>query len=91
MVASATTLVAIAALLMLWVRPARHAHDAGGAGASATAAARMPTSWLSRPSDPLIGPITVEHAGDASARLDYIFADRLDGFRERRLARGGLP
>ena len=38
----------------------------------------------------LVGPIARDHAGDASARIDYIFADRLDGFRERRLSpRGG--
>jgi hypothetical protein len=36
-----------------------------------------------------VGPIARDRADDASARLDAIFADRLDGFRERRLARGG--
>jgi hypothetical protein len=51
-------------------------------------AAPRPASWLSRPTDPLIGPIPRERDGDASARIDYIFADRLDGFRERRLSRG---
>ncbi len=28
-------------------------------------------------------------AGDASSRIDYIFADRMDGYRDRRLSRGG--
>lgn len=86
-VAATSSLVAIAAIMMLWLRPSTHR----AAGRSAAAAARIPTSWTSRPSDPLIGPIARDHAGDASARLDYIFADRLDGYRERRLARGGLP
>ncbi len=48
------------------------------------ATASIPASWKSRPSDALIGPIAREHAGDAAARLDYIFADRLDAYRERR-------
>ena len=51
--------------------------------------ARVPTSWTSRPADPLIGPIAREHAGDASTRIDTIFADRLDGYRERELAAEG--
>ncbi|MDQ3371012.1 MAG: hypothetical protein M3680_36805, partial [Myxococcota bacterium] len=55
------------------------------------AAAAPPTSWTSRPADPLIGPIPRDEAGNASARIDYIFADRLDGYRQRRLEtkRGG--
>ena len=91
-IAGASTLVAAAAIAMLWIRAPKPAAPV----ASAAAAAR-PASWTSRPTDPLIGPIPRERAGDASARLDYIFADRLDGFRERRLsratsgARGGQP
>jgi hypothetical protein len=51
---------------------------------------RRPTAEpLSRPSDALIGPIEREQAGDASARLDTIFADRLDLYRERRWSRHG--
>jgi hypothetical protein len=52
--------------------------------------AALPESYKSRPADPLIGPIGRDHAGDASARLDTIFADRLDGYRELRM-RGGKP
>lgn len=81
LVAGTTTLVAAAALLLLWLRP----HQ------TTTIATQVPLSWKSRPSDPLIGPIARERAGDASARIDYIFADRLDGYRERRLSRGGSP
>jgi hypothetical protein len=91
-IAGASTLVAAAAIAMLWIRAPKPA-----APVASTAAAARPASWTSRPTDPLIGPIPRERAGDASARLDYIFADRLDGFRERRLsratsgARGGQP
>jgi hypothetical protein len=67
------------------------------AGAPVAEAAELPARWLSRPADPLIGPIARERAGDASGRIDHIFADRLDGFRERRMTprasgpRGGKP
>jgi hypothetical protein len=50
-----------------------------------------PTSWTSRPSDALIGPNERDADDRASDRIDYIFADRLDGYRERRLVRGGTP
>jgi hypothetical protein len=84
LIAGTTTLVAAAALLLLWLRP-------HGARDVTTSAQQVPLTWKSRPSDPLIGPIARERAGDASARIDYIFADRLDGYRERRLSRGGSP
>jgi hypothetical protein len=80
LVTAATTLVAAAALAALWLRtpvPAP-AHRAA-----------LPAEWTSRPADSLVGPIGRDHAGDASARIDAIFADRLDGFRGRRLAYGG--
>jgi len=41
---------------------------------------------LARSADALVGHITREHAGEASARIDIIFADRLDGYRERQFA-----
>ncbi len=84
-IASASTAVAAAAILMLWLRtPSERVID------------RAPTSWMSRPADPLIGRIEQRRdlataAGEASDRIDYIFADRLEGFRERRLSRGGKP
>ena len=78
----ASTLVAAAALVALWLRaPVRVAP---------AVQAEIPTTWKSRPADPLVGEITREHADDASTRIDAIFADRLDGYRERRL-RGGKP
>jgi hypothetical protein len=83
-IAAASTLVAAAAILLLWLRVPPTTV------VQAPQAAAVPTSWTSRPADPLIGPIAREHAGDASSRIDYLFADRLDGFRERRLS-GGKP
>ena len=81
-VAGASTLVAAAAVAMLWLRtPA----------AVGPASAGVPAEWTSRPADALVGPIARDRAGDASSRIDAIFADRLDGFRARRLARGGKP
>jgi hypothetical protein len=80
-VAGASALVAAAAVLALWLRvPAPLS--------VAVEAAATPASWTSRPADPLVGPIDRARAGEASARIDYLFADRLDGYRERRLARG---
>jgi hypothetical protein len=79
-VAATSSLVAAAAIVLLFLRPApRH-----------TAAAQaLPTAWTSRPTDPLFGPIDRARDADASTRIDTIFADRLDGFRDRQLARGG--
>jgi len=79
-VAATTSLVAAAAVILLLVRPAPH-----------QAAAALPTAWTSRPADPLFGPIERDRAGDASTRIDTIFADRLDGYRDHQLARGGRP
>jgi hypothetical protein len=79
----ASTLVAAAALVALWLRaPARVAPQ--------PARAEVPATWRSRPADALVGEFRREAAGNASARLDTIFADRLEGFRERRLT-GGKP
>ncbi len=81
-VAAASMLVAAAAIL-LWLRAPRQI-------TVTTVRAAVPETWKSRPADPLVGPIGREHAGEASARLDAIFADRLEGYRERRL-QGGKP
>ncbi len=85
-IAAASTIVAAAAVLLFWLRnPAQPTH------APETAQSAVPMQWKSRPADPLIGPIAREHVGDASTRIDTIFADRLDGYRERTLARGRKP
>jgi hypothetical protein len=69
--------VAAAAVLVLLLRPAPRPE--------------MPAELRSRPSDPLIGEIPPERAGDAVSRIDTIFADRLDGYRQLSLGRGGRP
>jgi hypothetical protein len=84
-IAGASVLVAAAAVLLVWLRAPERAP------ATAAADPAVPVSWTSRPTDSLIGPISAERAGDASTRIDAIFADRLDGYRERRLARGRKP
>ena len=87
-VTAMTTAIAAAAVLVLWLRAPRTQY------VDKPAVAKLPETWRSRPVDPLIGPIARESAGDASSRIDYIFADRLDGYRDRRLsgrARGGKP
>ena len=82
LVAVASTVVAVAALALLMVRPARKTEAPAPAPV-----AELPDEQRSRPADALIGIIPQERAGDASSRVDAIFADRLDGYRE--LARGG--
>jgi hypothetical protein len=86
-IAGASTLVAAAAIAMLWLR------TPGGSGRAPSLARRaeVPEEWTSRPADLLVGPIARDRSGDAGSRIDTIFADRLDGFRSRRLARGGKP
>ncbi len=79
-IACTSTVVAAAAIAMLWLR---------GPAPQAPVAAQLPIEQTSRPADPLIGPIAHEHAGDASARIDTIFADRLEGYRSRKLGTRG--
>ena len=83
-IVAAASLVAAAAAIVLWLSAPKHA---------SVAAAQLPTAWTSRPADPLIGVIAKERAGEASTRIDTIFADRMDGYRDRRLSRvtGGKP
>ena len=83
-VAAGATLVAAAAILLLWLRGPEKVYLPTNTGETAS----IPTTWKSRPADPLIGPIARENVGDASNRIDAIFADRLDGYRERQFARG---
>jgi hypothetical protein len=78
-ITGASTLVAAAAMLVLWLRAPEKRVEV-------IETAQTPTSWTSRPADPLIGPIAREDAGNASERIDYLFADRLEGYRERRLS-----
>jgi hypothetical protein len=79
-VAGVATVVAAAAVLLAITRSPDGAR-------TPPPAASVPEHHLSRPADPLVGVIPQERAGDAAARIDAIFADRLDGYRE--LAFGG--
>ena len=85
-VAATSTMVAAAAVVLLWVRTPK---QAATPVAPVAAQHDTPEHWRSRPVE-LPGPIAREKSGDAISRIDYIFADRLEGFRERRL-RGGKP
>lgn len=79
-ITGASVAVAAAAVAVLWLRaPARPAAPAQPEVTYVT-----PTRWTSRPADAVVGPIDRDRAGDAAARIDDIFADRLDGYRERR-------
>lgn len=77
-VAGVSTAVALAAVMLLWLRPAKRV-EVEGAGAAA--ALKLPMEMRSRPADALIGKIDRANAADASTRIDTIFADRLDGYR----------
>ena len=82
-VASVSSAVAAAAIAMLVLRtPPRAAQPT---------AAVVPLEERSRPTDSLFGPIARDRAGDATSRIDTIFADRLDGYRDRELGRGVKP
>ena len=48
---------------------------------------RLGVANTSRPADPLIGIIARKDAGRASERLDVLFADRMDGYRDLTLRR----
>jgi hypothetical protein len=84
-IVAATSMAVAAAAILLWLSGPRHVIELR------PTAAALPENWTSRPTDPLIGPIAREHAADASARIDTIFADRLDGYREIRLRGGTKP
>jgi hypothetical protein len=81
----ASTLVAAAALAALWLR------TPSSPSRSAVAPAAPLPEWRSRSADSLVGPIGRAEAAGAGARIDAIFADRLDGFRALRLAQRGEP
>lgn len=79
LVAGTTTAIAAAAVAALWLRAPRQV--------TVSATPPVPTHWRSRPADALIGEIQRDAAGEAAARLDSIYSDRLDGFREATLFR----
>lgn len=71
-IVTGTSMLVAAAAVVLWIRVPRPSRQSA-----------LPENQTMRPTDPLIGPIPHEH-GDTTARIDTIFADRLDGFRDRR-------
>lgn len=81
-VASVSSAVAAAAIALLVLRTPPRA---------AAPTAEVPVDQRSRPADSLFGPIARDRAGDATTRIDTIFADRLDGYRDRELGRGSKP
>lgn len=82
LVAGGSMVVAAAAVLMLVLRPTPPTAPA--------AKTNVPLAWQSRPADPLIGAIDRAQAGNAAARIDAIYADRLDGYRNARYAQAGV-
>ncbi len=85
-IAAVSSAVAAAAIALLIVRTPPRTAPAPTAGV-----APLPIDQRSRPTDSLFGPIARDRAGDATSRIDTIFADRLDGYRDRELGRGGKP
>jgi hypothetical protein len=86
-IAISSAAVAAAAVVMLVAGVGVRSSDRATAPAAAAATTKkIPDHWRSRPADDLIGAIPKEKSGDAATRIDAIFADRLDGYRERTLA-----
>lgn len=96
-IATASSLVAAAAIAVLVFRKPVVIQPQVGRAA-------VPIEWKSRSADSLIGKIENECQGkgavdcareatlSTNARIDHIFADRLEGYRERLLERpGGKP
>jgi hypothetical protein len=79
--AAAASMVAVAAVALLWLRAPQQVVVSG--------AAAVPPQWRSRPADPLVGEIQREAAADAAARIDSIYSDRMDGYRDATLLRRG--
>ncbi len=77
--------VAAAAAVILAIRPPPPAP------LPSAAQAEVPITQQSRPADPLIGEIPRAASGDARARMDVIYADRLAGYRSVLFRRGGRP
>src|SRR5688572_1809891 len=79
----AVAAVAAAAAVFFAIRPP------AGRAPEVAAPAEIPVTQRSRPADTLIGEIPRSASGDASARMDVIYADRLAGYRSVILSRGG--
>jgi len=77
-IAAVSSAVAAAAVVLLVIHPPAR---------TVAARAPIPEAERSRPADDLVGAIARERSGDAATRIDAIYADRLDGYRELALAR----
>jgi hypothetical protein len=77
------SLAAAAAVVLFVTRPAE---DTGKPEAT-LAPLRVDTINTSRPADPLVGVISRSDSGRARERMDIIFADRMDGYRDLYLRR----
>ena len=84
-ITAVSSLVAAAAIAVLAVRGPQRVT------VSETAPVRAPIEWTSRPTDALVGAIAQQASAAAGTRIDSIFDDRLEGYRERNLSRGGRP
>ena len=82
------TALSAAAVLALWLARPTPKHLG-----RTTEAPSLPLGQRSRPADPLVGIIARADSHRASARIDAIYADRLDGYRtlnlSAKLPRGG--
>ncbi|HTE55523.1 MAG TPA: hypothetical protein VK698_31935 [Kofleriaceae bacterium] len=78
------SLAAAAAVVLFVTRPAE---ELAAPRAAIARPIRLSVSNTSRPADPLIGIIARRDAGSASERLDVLFSDRMDGYRDLRLRR----
>ncbi|MEZ4360379.1 MAG: hypothetical protein R3B48_09375 [Kofleriaceae bacterium] len=83
LITGATSAMAAAAMAALWLRVP---HERLVAAPTPT-----PARWSSRPADEVVGEIRRDASGDAAARLDSIYADRLEGYREVTLFQRGGP
>jgi hypothetical protein len=79
--------LALAASLVLVIGAALLVWREGPAGRHADATGQVPRQMVSRTSDDLMGRPFEDRAG-ASGRLDLVYADRLNGYRQVLLARG---
>jgi hypothetical protein len=75
---------AAAAVIFFLVRPGAREREVAE---KPRAEVRLSVSNTSRPADPLVGVIERGAAGGARERIDIIFADRMDGYRDLRLRR----
>jgi hypothetical protein len=91
------SLAAAAAIVLFIARPPQKERTPGGDETAEAAPVRdvpLAVSNTSRPADPLVGRIAKADRSKASERIDLIYADRLEGYRDltfRRALPGEAP